>query len=666
MEIRNFWVDIESSSGERIGAGPLRARTFRKETLLSASGTFEFTVPGRDPNLGALQEKRIAICRYVDRNGMVQVFGGGVIDRIVREIDETGKISIVVSGNDLTRELTYRSVGNLDLTGGSGAGVNDAPEQIMALAPAGWSITNGLTLSNVYAGYDGESVLNALIRAGEKIGEHWRLGNGRVIEWLGTQSAFLNSNIRAVQHVNDPVAMEAYDNLAIIRSLTEESDAADLVSRVIPRGSGNGSVILDLGYATDSAPSGYTLNQAENYLKRDDTESNYGRIERTLDFKEIGPLSNTSADLQAASNMLLQASVEHLRRFGAPQKFYRLEFAFCPSVLTVGKLLWVIYRSVSDGDVLYDLNQMFNVVSVTAEISESGIATVGALVSTIDRLPIRDGALLASDILEARVLSAHQQLGASVDTFTYRDEMDNSHGASFRFWLGDEYVSIQRAVLRFRIQPLRSTVKSIGAESITTDSGGASTSGSGGSSNPTSSSGGGSSLSSGSGGAHGHSIPFTNSSAGTAVKVSGGVLTVVGGSIDGQVGSDSPSHTHSVNIPSHTHDVNIPAHTHTTPNHTHTLTPSILMEYGIFEESGANTLALANLVWAFNGGALPGSIADIGNGWYEFDITDALVDDTFRPVQENNEIAITTSVAKTARIEMQLTVRGVVQAVNYQ
>ena len=90
------------------------------------------------------------------------------------------------------------------------------------------------------------------------------------------------------------------------------------------------------------------------------------------------------------------------------------------------------------------------------------------------------------------------------------------------------------------------------------------------------------------------------------------------------------------------------------------------MEYGIFEESGANTLALVNLIIKLNGGAdLNSSVTDIGNGWYALDITDELTDAVFRPSQENNEIAITTATAKTARIEAQLTIRGVVQAVAY-
>lgn len=648
MEIRNFWVDIEDASGNRIGKGPLRGSQFRHLSRLSASGEFSFIVSIADPNLTALAEKRIAICKYVDRDGALQTFGGGVIDKITRSIAADGSFTITVSGNDLLRELTYRSVGTLDLSGG-GAGVSDGPDQVMALAPAGWTINDGTTLTNVYAGYDGETVLTSLIGVGEHIGEHWRLGTGRSVDWIGPASSFVASGVRAVQHISNPVAAETADEIALITSLEELSDAADLISRVIPRGSGNGGVALTLAHVTDAAPSGYTLNAASNYIKRDASESTYGRIERVLDFKNIGPLSNTTADIQAAANMLMRASVEQLRRYGTPQKFYKVGLAKVGQILQPGTTIRVVYRSIIDGVVKYDLDGTYIILEAEHTITPEGVSTTSVTISTIDRMPMTDSDYLAQQAMTAKVLSAHQQLGASVDTFTYRDELDNAKGASFRFWLGDEYTSIQRAVLRFRIQPLRSTVKSVAGSSTTTSSGGGSTSGSGGSS----------SISSESGGAHDHQV--------TSIPTSGSpsTLYVNGGNLYNASGIPKTFRT-DMEATGHSHVINLPNHSHTTPDHTHELTPNISMEYGIFEESGANTLALANLVIKLNGGSdLNASVDDIGNGWYELDITDNLTDAAFRPSQENNEIAITTATAKTARIEAQITVRGVVQAVAY-
>lgn len=641
MQIRNYWIDVENSSGVRVGAGPLRASQFDTTDKLSACGDFSFVVSASDPNLEALAEKRVAICKYIDIDGAVQEFGGGVIDKIERVINEQGLMELHVSGNNLVRELMYRSVGALDLSGG-GAGVANAPDQIMALAPAGWSITDGTTLINVYAGYNGESVLNALATAAEYIGEHWRLGAGRVVNWLGPASTFLASGIRAVQQINDSVSAETVPTIALITSIKEVSDAAELLTRVIPHGAGNGGVVLTLSAITDSAPIGYTVDAAQNYVKRDASEVTYGRIERTLDFKDIVPLSNTTADIQAAANMLLQACVEHLRRYGQPAKFYDIGLSKVDQLLQVGTTLRVVYRLLIDGKVIYDLNDNFNIIEVKNQITAEGIHTTGVTISTIDRLPQSDNEFLAATIMASRIVAARQQLGASTDTLAWRDEMDNSKGASFRFWTGDEYTSIQRAVLRFRIQPLRSTVKSVAGASTTTASGGGSTTTSGGGST------------SGSGGSS------TETSLSTALTTqSTSVPSTPSSHLHGIA-----SHTHDINLPGHTHST--PNHSHATPNHTHDLTPSISTVYGIYEESAGNTLALANLVIKLNSGAdLNSSVVDIGNGWYELDITDPLTDAVFRPSQENNEIAITTATAKTARIEAQLTIRGVVQAVAY-
>ena len=218
----------------------------------------------------------------------------------------------------------------------------------------------------------------------------------------------------------------------------------------------------------------------------------------------------------------------------------------------------------------------------------------------------------------AKVFGAHQQLGASVDTMIFKDEMDNSHAANFRFWLGEEYTTIQRAVIRFKIQPLRSTVKSVGA---------------GGSSTQTSSSGGGGTQTSNAG-------------------VGNTDVTYLG-SVPGSHLHGAGTHSHAVYIAAHTHDVSVPAHTHS-------------QVYGIYQASSLSTLGIADLVIKLNGGSdLRSQVIDIGLGWYELDITDSLVDDVFRPGQESNELAISTSVAKTARIEAQMTIRGVVQAVAY-
>ena len=645
MQILNFWVDIEDANGVKQGKGPLRPSSFTCTKPLSASGEFGFDASINDPNLASLAVKRAAICRYVDANGDLQIFDGGIIDKIETVLGAEGDLVLHVSGNDLTRELTYRSVGALKLEA-AGAGVTNGPTQIIALAPAGWSITNGTTSAAVYAGFDGEPVLSALIRVGEHVGEHWRLGSGREIEWIGPMNTFASCGYRAVQHVNDPIGAEQVAGLAVITALTEINDATELLTRVIPRGSGNGSAIVTLAPATASAPSGYTLNKTSNYLMHNAAETSYGRIERALDYKEIGPLSNSTLDIQNAANALLMAAYETLRRVSSPQKFYNLELANV-GMIKPGTTMRVVYRQVADGAVLYDLDDTLNVVEVEQSIDSTGFHTVRAMVSTIDRLPVSDDEYLAGEAQKARIFTTHQQLGASVDTMTWRDEMDNSYAANFRFWLGEEYTTIQSAKFRFQLRPLRSTVKSVAGSSTTSSSGG-------GESSSTGQTGGNTTSNS----SHQHDINVFGGSSGNAVTFSGGIFYSSGAGNPSQAPTTfEGGHSHS--IPNHSHSFSVSAHTHT-------VNPTITTVYGIYEEGAGNTLALSDIVIQLNGGAdLRSQVVDIGNGWYELDISDELVNAVFRPAQENNVVTFTTSVAKKARIEAQLTVRGVVQAVAY-
>jgi hypothetical protein len=526
MEICNFWVDIENAAGVRQGAGPLRARVFNVSTPLSASGEFSFEVSIADPNIGALAEKRSAICRYIDREGAIQTFGGGVIDSIVTTIAADGSTILTVSGNDLGRELTYRSVGALVLAGSSP--VMDGPQQIMELAPDGWTLQEGITAKDVYLGFDGESVLNALTRVGQAIGEHWRIEAGRVVNWLGPATGFAASGIRAIQHVNDVVGIEDIDGIAVITGLKVKSDAAGLATRVIPRGSGNGSAITTLEFCTDAAPEGYTLNAADNYVMHNAAEDAYGRIERPVQFKEVGPLENTTEDIQQAANMLLNMAVEYLRGICAPQKFYELSLAHVNQLLLPGTTIYVVYRELLDGAVVYDLDDDFIINESKNSIDATGLHTTSITVSTIDRLPISDNALLSGHMQEIRILATHQQPVANVDTLTWRDEIDASHAASFYFRLGDDYLSIPRALLRFIFSPL----------------------------------------------------------------------------------------------------------------------------------------ALEDLVIKLNGGDdLSSQVVDIGNDWYELDLTGELMDETFRPAYENNMIEISTEANESAQIEAQLNLRAVVQAI---
>lgn len=634
----NFWVDIEDASGNKVGAGPLRPESFTRTSPLSLAGEFSFPVSSGDPNFSVVSEKLRAICRYLDKDGDIQTYGGGVIDRINKAYTYA-KTNFIVSGPNLTGELNYEDVGSLEI-GDSTGGDADAPDQIMAFAPTGWTITGGgATSQDIYVRFDEQSVLNALVSISDTLGEHFRLGTGRQIVWVGPYTGFASSGVRAIGGI--PVGNKALDvpEIAIIKSLKELSDSHELITRVKPRGAGNGNAILRLLAVTDAAPSGFTLSASLGYIEKDSSVATYGNISRPVDFKNISPLSHSVADKNQAANQLMRAAVELLNRWAEPQKFYEIELKKSEVILDPGTTIRVVFKQTIDGVDVFDIDDTFNIIEASDKLGSNGIYTQRVKVSTTDSQPLNDNELVVSQLLSAKAVSTHAQMNANARWLRTQGSMDDSNALTVPFWLGPETVSINNCTLRFQINPLRSTTKAAA-------SGGGATSGSGGASTPTSSA---------TNPVHTHNIDFDTTTPTRMVGISTTGLKFAG---NPPFGASSAFPTSNNAAGSHNHDVTIPNHTHSTPDHTHSLT------YGIFEEASGNTLGLSDLVIKINGVTLTDTPAAIGGGWYEVDITDEIVDAIFSPDREDNEIEYSTAVSKTASIITDISLVDVVQGVS--
>lgn len=114
-----IFVILYDSAGNKLGAGEIRsAYGFEHTRRLSRAGRFAFNCALNDPRLldiapdtrPVLSEKRVArVWGVVQLEGGAQTLrdlGGGIIDRIARTAPDTLRIE----GDDLLRELTYRSV----------------------------------------------------------------------------------------------------------------------------------------------------------------------------------------------------------------------------------------------------------------------------------------------------------------------------------------------------------------------------------------------------------------------------------------------------------------------------------------------------------------------------------------------------------------------------
>ncbi len=109
------WIDIEDADGERLGAGPIITATDWQHTArLDRAGTFAFSMPCTDPRVDLIQEKRIASCWTMGPAGLVHL-GAGIIDKLYTDVGADNIPMLQVSGDDLLRELTNRSVHDLML-----------------------------------------------------------------------------------------------------------------------------------------------------------------------------------------------------------------------------------------------------------------------------------------------------------------------------------------------------------------------------------------------------------------------------------------------------------------------------------------------------------------------------------------------------------------------
>jgi len=696
MSELTFFIDIEDGSGNRLGSGPITsAAQWTYTARMDRAGEFSFSLPATDAQAGIVQRKRIARA-YALVGGAWTEVGAGIIDNIVRRPQADGTVLLDVSGADLLRELTYRSVRNLKLySGGSPVSHAASVSAVAAYAPDGWTLTPDAAppVDSIYGRYNGESVLAAIIKIADKSQTHFYRGSGRSVVFA---HEFSDSGIRAIQAGPGDLATET----CAITALTETVDTYDMLTRIYPRGSGNGDVQLTLRATTRSAPAGYTLDAANNYIENDAATAEFGRIEEYVEWREIGPVANTIPDIQAASDMLFDEALRELVRRSEEIEtpYYALALAGCGALLRPMQTVRVVWRDTVAG---VDVDADLNIIEATWRVDASGVQTTALTVTTSDRWPQNDAGAIVESMRQGIVYQAHPQLNANSYTTGYTKNIDSDYNAVFRFRLGAEVVQVQQVLMEFQLLPFESTVKAIGTETggsgeiptggpstNETSLGGNDETGSGGGGETGSASPGTGSASPGTGsaspatgspqggdvisaGRHGHQIYLKRGSfdAGTWLNVYFNNYEyrfyVIGGSgaYHGSLANMTTrgDHSHTTAPHSHTtapHSHTTAAHTHTTAahthtmadhthslnNHTHSLSEAIEAVYGVFREAEANTYEIRHLQYRVNSGAwaaLAGDAEDAGGDWWRLDVTDAIIDaDTFRPTQEANTIEV--------------------------
>lgn len=663
-----FWIDIQDSVGTKLGDGPIRSGirwTYRQR--LNRAGDWSLEVPIGETKLTYTTLKRHLHC-YTIRNGQVAWMGGGPLEDAQVSMRGRSVPAIVLSGADVLRTLAATTVSfAVDYTAipGSGATVLNT---IITQAGGGWTLSTSGTIPEMTGRFVHESALNAFVTACDKMGLMFRIDGFPLPGYTVVVRDTPQTTSLIATNLGDTIGIENNSNACLITDIQQERSAWELVNQIIVYGAGEGEARLTL-FAADEWPDGssvtgsyavsdlagvshiFALNKAANTITDTASVISYGTYRQAVAFKDVAPVSASDADMTAAANALVLSAVNRLLTSSQPQEQYQVSVAGLSHELLPGQKIRVAARKFMDGSPLINIDKDLLVLETETQIDVHGARIVGLTVSTSREFVKTDAEVLLNQIQQARAFEAHPQTKNNENTLTYREDVDDDYDATFPFWFSRGTVTIQSVTLRFKLEKLRSTVKSISSASTTTSSGGGQT--------PTSSTEPTSTPTTFSDNAfHGHQFTLVNSAVGTAVQYSGGIssLTTTGG---GTVGVDAVNATHD-------HDIEIPGHDHTVTvePHDHTVTPNVQMLYGVFEDPDP-AYVVGDLDWLVNAVPVAETPTSITGGWYELDLTDYIINPAnLRPLTSANTVTVTVSspTGKKVRVTAQIELRTTIQS----
>ncbi len=280
---------------------------------------------------------------------------------------------------------------------------------IAAKFPTGWTLdaVNGLSSTvkaDVYGELDGENCVEALVKLAELTGEHWRVGTGRTIVWLGTTTP--SSGITAVG-TPESTAVETNADVALVKSLRKTTDSYARVTRVYPYGAGLGSGRLTLAYTTRTAAAGYTLDKTNGYIAHTANDA-AARVDAVRAFKDIGPRTSDKTAREAAANQLYDAALIWLANNLADAVSYDVELVKAGAILP-GTTVRVLYTDARGGVVGLRVDATLIVLSATATVGADGMTTTALTVASVAQWPVSDTELLARLVQQSVALGRYPQ-----------------------------------------------------------------------------------------------------------------------------------------------------------------------------------------------------------------------------------------------------------------
>lgn len=414
-------VDIYDPTGTtRLGEGPvMTCESATVSRRLDGQGRLKLSGSLTDKRSGDLLQNERVVRVWLDTEAGMREFARGVILEIRKAVNASN-FTLDIDCADPMDAIARRTVRNGRQY--TNATITSIASGLIALVP-GWttSVESGIASNLHSARFTGTNVFKALLRLAEERGYHLRSGLANNQVEIGVFGADSGLTLTNLQGLGEGVLSNP--NVLLIESLEVMENTRGVVNWVVGFGAGEGAAALTLRDSTRTTP--YTINtvtdngQTLYYLEDAASIATYGQNEKTVVFKTIAPVANSSTAKIAAANALYDAMAAYLQRSKDPQITYKVRGVKVTQTIRPGDKIRLWYNGTVQRDgqeyTYLEVDDTFWVLEVNERASDSGVM-VDLVISTVDQMEQNAAEVVVGALEDIQVQSV------SIKTFPFFSE----------------------------------------------------------------------------------------------------------------------------------------------------------------------------------------------------------------------------------------------------
>lgn len=454
-----FRIDILDSSGNKLGAGPLKNIMYIDTTqTLDRIGSAAFAIPANDP-----KARDIAPGVQFDIVDEEDGYLGRYLYKKATYSDEDGRGIITVDCWDALKGLTRQI---------AGFGRNYQAENVEDIIAdllgdvTGWTLDSATALGVANVTYQGQTIYQAIEELAKRWGYHFRLGETAQELEFGT----FGTVVPELRLVNLPGQNSSFDNaieIGIVKRIRQTITDDELYNLIIALGAGTGASQLKLkdgevgdAYTVDSRTRSNGL--METFIEDSASQAAYGTREIVILFDQIRPIANTTTAKNQAKTELLKNAEIFLERYKDPRiQLDNIEVLALRKTVKPGDKVFIRYKALDDDNELYiDVEGNYWVTQHRRTRTARGQRVSNLQLVNVDRAEKSDMDILADSVKGIR----SEKLWIKPVPFrfsdTYTDTVQNADGdyqsknALFTFTVDNTVTELTRVILELRTKPL--------------------------------------------------------------------------------------------------------------------------------------------------------------------------------------------------------------------